>query len=80
MKLLAPLASLLGLAACLGGAQAQTPATSHDNPAPASPTPTPKSAAQRAATYKGPKVVADDKALGSKMIQKSKPADGIPRK
>lgn len=34
-------------------------------------------AAQRAATYQGPKVMKDSKALGRKMVQKSKPADGI---
>ena len=40
------------------------------------PTP-PKTADQRAATYQGPKVVKDSKVLGKKMVQKSKPADGI---
>ena len=71
------MASLLGLAASLGGAQAQTPVTSHDNPSPASPAP--KTADQRAASYKGPKVLEDSKTLGHKMIQKSQPADVPPK-
>lgn len=55
-------------------ASGQTPAKS----APAKPTP--KSAEQRAATYKGPKVVKDTKALGDKMIRESKPAPPSPGK
>ncbi|MFD1872739.1 hypothetical protein [Hymenobacter bucti] len=65
MKTLLAVASILSLAALLA-AQAQTPA-----PAPAKPTP--KTASQRAAAYKGPKVVKDTKALGDKMIRDSKP-------
>lgn len=72
MKTLPNFASILGLAAALGTAQAQTPATSHDNPSPAKATAT-KTADQRAAAYKGPKVVKSTKTLGSKMIQESKP-------
>lgn len=73
MKTLPTFASCLALSALLLSAQAQTPAaTSHDNPTPAKPTKTPD---QRAATYQGPKVVKDSKALGKKMVQESKPTD-----
>ncbi len=48
--------------------QAQTPSSTRP------PTPA-KTADRRAATYKGPKVVQDSKALGRKMVQKSKPVD-----
>lgn len=65
MKTLLSFTSTLALAAVLT-APAQTPAT------PAQPA---KTADQRAATYKGPKVVKDTKALGQKMVQKSKPTD-----
>ena len=63
---------LLALSSLLSTAYAQTPATSHDNPTPAQPS---KTADQRAATYQGPKVAKDSKALGKKMVQKSKPTD-----
>jgi hypothetical protein len=76
MKTLPTLTSSLALSALLLTAQAQTPATSHDNPTPAKPT---KTADHRAATYQGPKVVKDNKTLGKKMVQKSKPADGPTR-
>ncbi len=72
MKTLPTFTSSLALSALLLTAQAQTPATPHDNPTPAKPT---KTADHRAATYQGPKVVKDSKALGKKMVQKSKPAD-----
>jgi hypothetical protein len=72
MKTLHLAGSSLVLAALVLVAQAQTPATPHDNPTPAKP---PKTADQRAATYQGPKVVKDSKTLGRKMVQKSKPAD-----
>lgn len=74
MKTLSTFASCLALSALMLSAHAQTPApaTSHDNPTPAKPTKTPD---QRAATYKGPKVVNDSKSLGKKMVQKSKPTD-----
>lgn len=68
------LASTLLLSAFLLTARAQAPATAHDNPTPAKDT---KVADHRAATYQGPKVTKDTKALGKKMVQKSKPADGI---
>jgi hypothetical protein len=71
------LAITSGLSALLLTAQAQTPATSHDNPSPA--TPPAKAASHRAAPYKGPKVVKDSKALGDKMVQKSKPTDMMMR-
>jgi hypothetical protein len=70
MKTLLAVASSFALAALLS-AQAQTPATSQPNQHPAKPTP--KTATQRAAAYKGPKVVKDTKALGDKIIRDSKP-------
>jgi hypothetical protein len=66
-------ASTIALSVLALAAQAQTPATTHGNPAPAKAT---QKADQRAATYQGPKVVKDSKALGQKMVQKSKPTDG----
>ncbi|QKG52377.1 hypothetical protein [Hymenobacter sp. BRD67] len=54
----------LALGSLLSAAHAQqTPAASH------------KTADQGAAPYEGPKVVKDSKALGKKMVQKSKPTD-----
>ncbi|MDJ0367678.1 hypothetical protein QMK33_21235 [Hymenobacter sp. H14-R3] len=70
MKTLLTVASTLVLTAHLLTASAQAPAT--PRPAPAKPTKTPD---QRAATYQGPKVVKDSKALGQRMVQKSKPID-----
>lgn len=73
MKTFPLFASTLCLAAALGTARAQTPATT----GPKGPKPVPATAPtadQRAAAYKGPKVVKSSKALGSKMIQHSKPA------
>jgi hypothetical protein len=72
MKTLLFFASFLALGACLPLAKAQTPATLPNNSAPAKPG---KTADQRAATYQGPKVAKDTKALGQKMVQKSKPTD-----
>jgi hypothetical protein len=77
MKTLLPFASTLALSALLLTAQAQTPATSHDNPTPAKPTTSTKTADHRAAAYKGPKVVKDSKALGQKMVHNSKPTDTL---
>jgi hypothetical protein len=57
------LSYLLALGSLLSTAHAQT-----------APTP-PKTADQRAATYQGPKVTKDSKALGQQMVQKSKPTD-----
>lgn len=48
--------------------------TTHAQQAPVT---SPKTADQRAATYQGPKVAKDSKALGKKMVQKSKPSDAI---
>jgi hypothetical protein len=48
--------------------------TTHAQQAPAT---SPKTADQRAAAYQGPKVAKDSKALGKKMVQKSKPTDAI---
>lgn len=67
MKMLLAVASSLCLATLLS-AQAQTQV-----PAPAPAKPTPKTASQRAAAYKGPKVVKNTKALGDEMIRESKP-------
>jgi hypothetical protein len=72
MKMLFSIGGSLALSALLLTAQAQTPATTHDNPTPAKLL---KTADQRASTYQGPKVTKDSKALGKKMVQKSKPAD-----
>jgi hypothetical protein len=72
MKMLFSIGGSFALSALLLTAHAQTPATTHDNPTPAKPL---KTADQRAATYQGPKVTKDSKALGKKMVQKSKPAD-----
>jgi len=72
MKTRLPFASLLALATSLPAAKAQTLATQPDNPAPAKAA---KVADHRAATYQGPKVTKDSKALGRKMVQKSKPTD-----
>ena len=66
------MSSHLALSALLLTAQAQTPATPHHSPPPAKLT---KTATHRAATYQGPKVVKDTKALGQKMVQKSQPTD-----
>ncbi|MGI4738145.1 MAG: hypothetical protein ACRYG7_23495 [Janthinobacterium lividum] len=66
MKTLFTVMSSLALLALLLTAQAQTPA-GH----PAKPT----TADRRAAAYQGPKVVKNSKALGQKMVQKSKPTD-----
>jgi hypothetical protein len=70
MKTLSTAAGSLALAALLLPALAQTPATSHDNPTPA--TPTPKSAAK----HKQAQTRASSKAVGQKFIEKSKPDDG----
>jgi hypothetical protein len=75
MKTLLVLSNSFALSALLLTAQAQTPVTSHDNPTPA--TAPAKMADHRAATYKGPKVVKDSKALGRKMVQKSKPQESV---
>ena len=74
MKTLPNLASLLALAALLPAAYAQAPATSHDNPSPAKPSTSAKTADRRAAAYKGPHVVKDTKGLGQKMLKNSEPA------
>jgi hypothetical protein len=66
MNTLFTVTSSLALSALLLTAQAQTPVTP-----PAKPT----TADRRAATYQGPKVVKNSKALGQKMVQKSKPTD-----
>ena len=71
MKALLALASSLALSALLLTAQAQAPATSHDNPTPARSPKTDKKAEM------------GSKALGRKMVQKSKPTDmrvPLPRK
>lgn len=73
MKTLLTVTGTLALAARLLTASAQTtPAAPQATPAATKAT---KTATQRAATYQGPKVVKDSKALGQKMVQKSKPTD-----
>ena len=70
MKQLLTLTSSLALSVVLLTTQAQAP-TSQAKPAP-------KTAGKRATTYyPGTKVPLDGKALGKKMVQKSKPADNI---
>jgi hypothetical protein len=63
MKTLPTLTSSLALSALLLTAQAQTPATSHDNPTPAKPT---------------TKAAKGSKTLGQKMVEKSKPTGSRP--
>ena len=63
MKSLPTFASSLALSALLLSAHAQAPATSHDNPTPA--TPSPKTA----------KSLKKGRNLGQKMVRKSKPTD-----
>jgi len=70
MKISLAITSSLCLVALLS-AQAQTPVSTQTKPSTTKPTP--KTPGQRAAAYKGPKVVKDTKALGSKMIRESKP-------
>ena len=73
MKARLTITSSLCLAALLS-AQAQTPTSRPTtSPTPSTARPTPKTAAQRAAAYKGPKVVKDTKALGTRMIRESTP-------
>jgi hypothetical protein len=70
MKAFLALSNSLTLSALLLTAHAQTPATGHDNPTPAKPTSTTKVVKVKEA--KG----TNDKTLGQKMVQKSKPTDG----
>ena len=79
MKAILSLASGLALAALLLPARAQTtPAAAPRNPTPAqAKTIRTQTAEHRADAYQGPKVVANSEELGQKMIQKSKPTDGI---
>lgn len=72
MKTRLSFVSLLTLATSLHTAQAQTPVSTPGNPTRTKAT---KTADHRAATYQGPKVTKDSKALGRKMVQKSKPTD-----
>ncbi|MGI4832479.1 MAG: hypothetical protein ACRYFK_03360 [Janthinobacterium lividum] len=78
MKAILTLAGGLALGALLLPARAQTtPAAAPRNPTPAqAKTIRAQTAARRADTYQGPKVVQNSKELGQKMIQKSKPTDG----
>ncbi|RZK99564.1 MAG: hypothetical protein EOO62_24700 [Hymenobacter sp.] len=77
MKTMLLLASSLALTSLLPARAQTAPA------APRNPTPTQakairaKTAERRAETYQGPKVVPNSKKLGQKMLQDSKPADGI---
>lgn len=66
MKTLLTLPASLVLSALLLTAHAQAPATSHDNPTPAKP------------TTKAAKGAKDSKALGQKMVEKSKPTGSRP--
>jgi hypothetical protein len=81
MKTLLTSISSLALVALLLPAQAQTPATTHDNPSPAKPTPKPTT--QRGTAYKQGTGATTKQTMGSKFIEKSKPtgsrAPGQPR-
>lgn len=76
MKIFLTFVSILGLTAALGTTHAQVPATSPSKASSVKATAT-KTADQRAAAYKGPKVVKSTKTLGNKMIQESKPTDTV---
>jgi hypothetical protein len=67
MKTLLTIASSLALAALLLPAQAQTPATTHDNPTPAKPS------TQRSTARKQSISASTKRAMGRKFIEKSKP-------
>jgi hypothetical protein len=71
MKTLLTLASSLALATLLLPAQAQTPATGHDNPTPAKPTAKPST--QRGTAYK--QAQGKGQTVGHKLVEKSKPYD-----
>ncbi len=77
MKKLLSLASCLPLAALLFTAQAQSlpKVTTKTVNTPDKAATEHQTAEQRAATYEGPKVVKSTRALGQKMVQKSKPTD-----
>jgi hypothetical protein len=66
MKTLPTLIGCLALSALLLTAQAQAPATPHDNPTPAKPT---------TKMAKGTTGTKGSKSLGQKMVEKSKPTD-----
>lgn len=66
MKTLPTLTGSLALSALLLTAYAQAPATAHDNPTPAKP------------TTKAAKEAKRSKALGKKMVEKSKPTGSRP--
>lgn len=69
---------LFALGTLLGTAHAQTTPPTTRNPTPTqAKTIRAKTADRREATYTGPKVVNNSQELGKKMIQKSKPADGM---
>lgn len=71
MKTLLTMASSLALAALLLPAQAQTPATTHDNPSPAKPKAKPTT--QRGTAYKQGADTSAKQTIGRKFIEKSKP-------
>jgi hypothetical protein len=77
MKTLLTTTSSLALLALMLTARAQTlPVVTSKNIDPKGPAVTKEQTAdRRAAAYKGPKVVNDTKALGSKMLRDSKPAN-----
>jgi hypothetical protein len=71
MKTLLTIASSLALAALLLPAQAQTPATTPDNPTPAKPTAKPST--QRGTAHKQSMSASTKETVGRKFIEKSKP-------
>ncbi|RYY14049.1 MAG: hypothetical protein EOO36_14900 [Cytophagaceae bacterium] len=65
---------LLASSLCLAAQQpAQDKLGMSTRTIPSTTKPTPQTPARRAAAYKGPKVVKDTRALGTKMIRDSKP-------
>ena len=70
MKMLLAVASSLHL---MVQQPPQTPPSVSVRTIPSTTKPTPSTPAKRAAAYKGPKVVKDTKALGTKLIRDSKP-------
>jgi hypothetical protein len=72
MKTLLTIVGSLAFATLLLPAQAQTPATGHDNPTPAKPTAKPTT--QRSTAYK--QAQGTGQAVGHKFVEKSKPYNG----
>jgi hypothetical protein len=73
-------ALLLALGTLLGAHAQTAPPASTPNPSPSEAKAIrAQTAERRAAAYNGPKAVKNSKELGRKMIEKSKPTDGLRR-